>query len=115
MHTKYKEISFKDMQRVIGYCQKNSVQYGGLFEVYSMPGEDMHMIVINSSSPDEEKFRPLGGFYCNYLGPGVISIEDEDPNFDGAESRKRHVSAIKQAIDIILEKGFSGATLTFNY
>lgn len=115
MHTKYKEISFQEMQRVVGYCKNNSAQNGGLFEVYSMPGEDMHMIVINSSSPDGERFRPLGGFYCNYMGQGVISIEDEDPNFDGAESRKRHVAAVKQAIDIILEKGFPGTTLTFDY
>ncbi|MGV7220744.1 MAG: hypothetical protein ACQ9MH_04375 [Nitrospinales bacterium] len=115
MHTKYKEISFKEMQRVVGYCQNNSALNGGIFEVYSMPGEDMHMIVINSSSPQDESFRPLGGFYCNYLGPGVISLENEDPNFDGAESRKRHVAAVKQAIDIILEKGFPGTTLNFNY
>ena len=74
----------------------------------------MHMIVVNSSSPDDEKFHPLGGFYCNYLGPGVISIEEEDPNFDGAESRKRHVRAIKQVIDIILKNGFPGTKLTFN-
>ncbi len=79
-----------------------------------MPGEDMHMVVVNSSLPDDEKFRPLGGFYCNYMGSGVISIEDEDPNFDGVESRKRHVKAIKQVIDIIVEKGFPGTKLTFN-
>ena len=74
-------------------------------EAYRHPKVD----IINTG------FRPLGGFYCNYMGQGVISIEDEDPNFDGAESRKRHVAAIKQAIDIILEKGFPGTTLTFNF
>ena len=102
------------MRRVIDYCLNNSARAGGLFEVYSMPGEDMHMVVVNSASPEDEKFRPLGGFYCNYLGPGVISIEEDDPNFDGAESRKRHVKAVKQVIDIIVEKGFPGTKLTFN-
>lgn len=102
------------MQRVVDYCRSNSAQSGGLFEVYSMPGEDMHMIVVNSSSPDDKKFRPLGGFYCNYMRPGAISIEEDDPHFDGAESRKRHVAAIKQVIDIIIKHGFPGTKISFD-
>ena len=102
------------MQRVVDYCRSASARNGGLFEVYSMPGEDMHMIVVNSSPGDDEKFRPLGGFYCNYMRPGVISIEEDDPHFDGAESRKRHVAAIKQVIDIIIKQGFPGTNISFN-
>jgi hypothetical protein len=44
----------------------------------------------------------------------VISIEDEDPHFDGAGSRKRHVKAIKQVIDILLQEGFPGTQIQFN-
>ncbi|MBT5967772.1 MAG: hypothetical protein HOG61_00170, partial [Nitrospina sp.] len=45
--------------------------------------------------------------------PGIITIEEEDPHFDGVESRGRHVSAIKQVIDILLKEGFSGVKISF--
>jgi hypothetical protein len=44
----------------------------------------------------------------------VISIEEEDPHFDGVQSRKRHVTAIKQVIDILLKEGYPGTHIRFN-
>lgn len=116
MHAVYKAVSFEDVQRVIAYCQDHTIQNGGLFEVYPGEGPHMVMMIVNSNSGEgpTNTFRPLGAFYCNFIAPGVISIEEEDPHFDGAESRKRHVKAIKQVIDILLDKGYPGARISFN-
>ncbi len=116
MHTLFKEINIQDAQRILNYCQTNSIQKGGLFEVYSTPGEDIHMIIVNSCPEDEplEKFRPLGAFYLNYLKPGSISIEENDPHFDGMASRKYHVAAIKQVIHLLLEFGHPGYKISYN-
>jgi hypothetical protein len=61
----------------------------------------MKLVVVNSRPEDEllDKFRPLGAFYCNYLGPGIISLEEEDPHHEGMPSAKHHIKAIKQVID----------------
>ena len=115
MHAVYKAVPFEDAQRILEYCHHHTVNNGGLFEVYP-GGGDMQMVVVNSASEDEEpleNFRPLGAFYLNYVGPGVISIEEEDPHFDGVESRKRHIAAIKQVIDILLKQGFPGTRIRF--
>ncbi len=118
MHVKYAEISYEDARRILHYCQCNSVKDGGLFEPYSTPGQDLHLVIVNScaeSDPDATlKLRPLGGFYLNYMGPGIISIEEDDPHFDGAESRKRHVRAVKQVIDILIREGYPGVKIKFN-
>ena len=116
MHSIYRTASLKDVIRIINYCRNHTVKNGGLFEVYPDPDENLFMIVVNSCSESDSKrpFRPLGAFYCNYAGPGVISIEEEDPHFDGVKSRKRHVTAIKQVIDILLKKGFPGVHISFN-
>ena len=115
MHIVYRTTSLEDVIRIVGYCRTHTVKNGGLFEVYPDPGENFFMIIVNSCSESDPKhFRPLGAFYCNYAGPGVITIEEEDPCFDGAESRKRHVTAIKQVIDILLKKGFPGMQISFN-
>ncbi len=116
MHTIYRELPYQEIKRILDYCRANTVQNGGLFEVYTTPGEDLHLIVVNScpEGGDPKMFRPLGGFYCNYMGPGVISIEDEDLHFDGVASRKRHVAAVKQVIDILIEQGFPDTKISFN-
>jgi hypothetical protein len=116
MHICYKEVSPADLCRILDYCHRNTVKNGGLFEVYTTPGEDVHMVIVNTCSEDEsiESLRPLGAFYCNYLRLGAISIDDEDPAYDGVESRKRHVTAIKQVIDILLRDGHPGTKIKFN-
>ena len=116
MHSIYKAVPVEDVERILNYCHQHSVNNGGLFEVYPSPDSSMEMVIVNSCSEDaqENERRPLGAFYCNYSGPGVISIEDEDPHFDGAGSRKRHVKAIKQVIDILLQEGFPGTQIKFN-
>ncbi len=115
MHVVYKTVAPGEVDRIIAYCSHHNVKNGGLFEVY--PGADggLVMVIVNSCSESgpQGKLRPLGAFYLNYSGPGVISIEEEDPHFDGAESRKRHVTAIKQVIDILLKAGFPGNTIAF--
>ncbi|MFQ5483359.1 MAG: hypothetical protein ACE5ER_11460 [Nitrospinaceae bacterium] len=100
MHTLYKNVEFEDARRILDYCHRHNIHNGGLFEVYSTPGADLHMIIVNSSPEDGpwESFRPLGAFYLNYLHPGSISIENEDPGHDGMPSTRRHVAAIKQVI-----------------
>ena len=116
MHSVYRTASLEDVIRIVDYCCNHNVKNGGLFEVYPDPGENFFMIIVNSCSESDSKYqlRPLGAFFCNYAGPGVITIEEEDPHFDGAESRKRHVAAIKQVIDILLKKGFPGIHISFN-
>ena len=88
----------------------------GLFEVYPDSGGSLFMVIVNSCSEFDSKRRPhpLGAFYCNYAGSGVITIEEEDPHFDGVESRRRHVTAIKQVIDVLLAEGFPGVQISFN-
>ena len=99
--TIYKALSPEDVERIIAYCQNHTIQNGGLFEVYPGPDDSMKLVVVNSRPEDEllDKFRPLGAFYCNYLGPGIISLEEEDPHHEGMPSAKHHIKAIKQVID----------------
>ncbi len=116
MHCVYRTAPLDDVLRVVDYCRSHSVQNNGLFEVYPGSGGDMFMVIVNSCSEldDTCRFRPLGAFYCNYSGSGVISIEEEDPHFDGMQSRKRHVTAIKQVVDILLKEGYPDTHIRFN-
>ncbi|MEE9258718.1 MAG: hypothetical protein V3U37_04165 [Nitrospinaceae bacterium] len=116
MFTVYKTASDEDICRIIDYCRTHTIKNGGLFEVYPGPDGDMHMVIVNSCPEDGpvDTFRPLGAFYCNYTGPGVIALEEEDPHFDGAENRKRHVEAVKQVIDILLKEARPGTKIRFN-
>lgn len=97
MHTVYKALDPEDVDRIIAYCKGHTIQKGGVFEVY--PDGIVTMVVVNSEDEPLEKFRPLGAFYCNYLGPGIISLEEEDPGHDGMPSAQNHVKAIKRIID----------------
>ena len=116
MHSVYRAAPLTDVVRIVDYCRNHTVKNGGLFEVYPDPEKNLFMIIVNSCSESDSKhqLRPLGAFYCNYAGPGLITIEEEDPYFDGSEYRKRRVSAIKQVIDILLKKGFPGTHISFN-
>jgi hypothetical protein len=114
MHAVYKAVPLEDIQRVLDYCRSHMKNNGGLFEVY--PGQDnMEMVIVNACSGENglKQLCPLGAFYCNFVAPGVISIEEEDPHFDGAKTRKRHVRAIKQVIDILLKEGHPGNEISF--
>ncbi len=101
MHTVYKALAPEDVERIIAYCQNHTIQKGGVFEVY--PDGKVTMVVVNSEDEPLENFLPLGAFYCNYLGPGIISLEEEDPDHDGMPSAQNHLKAIKQTIDILIE------------
>ena len=116
MHTLYRDVSFEDAKRILDYCRDHTVQRGGLFEVYSTPGADTHMVIVNSSpeSGPQDLFRPLGAFYINYLHTGSLTIENEDPEHDGMPSTKRHVAAIKQVLDILIKEAHPGVQISFN-
>ena len=116
MHKVYKEVSVQDAHRILDYCHRHTVKEGGLFEVFSTPGQDIHMIIVNSCPEDEplENFRPLGAFYLNYVNPGTISIEEDDPHFDGAPERKYHVAAIRQVINLLFKYAYPGYKLSYN-
>ena len=104
MHTLYKALAPEDVDRIIAYCQDHTIQNGGLFEVYPDPDGLVTTVVVNSRQENEplENFRPVGAFFCNYLGLGIISLEEEDPHYDGMESAKNHIKDIKQNIDTLI-------------
>ncbi len=116
MHAVYKAVPLEDIQRIIDYCRDHMKNNGGLFEVYPGPEGNMAMMIVNARSGEEplRALRPVGSFYCNFIAPGVISIEEEDPHFDGVETRKRHVQAINQVIDLLLKEGYPGNQISFN-
>ncbi len=107
MHTIYKAVSPIEIERIIAYCKEHSIQNGGIFEIYPGSKDSEKMVIVNSHPENEplEKFRPLGTFYCNYLGPGIISLEEEEPQHDGMPSVQLHIQAIKKVIDTLIEKG----------
>jgi hypothetical protein len=110
LHTVYKAISPEEMDRILAYCKQHA-----FFEIY--PGEEgsQKMVIISSGKENEplENFKPLGSFYCNYLGEGIISLDQEESDFDAMPSAQKHVASIKQVIDILIEKAHSGVQLQF--
>ena len=115
MHTVYKAILPEEMERVLSYCKENNRKKGGPFEIY--PGEinSQIMVLVNSNYGEEsiEKLKPLGSFYCNYMGEGIISFDEAEADYDVIPSAKEHIKAIKQVIDILIEKAYPGAHLKF--
>lgn len=111
MHTVYKALAPEDVELIIAYCQDHTIQNGGLFEVYPDPDRSVITVVVNSRQENEplENFRPVGAFFCNYLGLGIISLEEEDPHYDGMASAKNHIKAIKQTIDTLISSTQRGA------
>ena len=110
MHTVYKAISPEEMDRILAYCKEHT-----LFEIY--PGDEgsQQTVIVNSRQENEplENFKPLGAFYCNDLGEGIISIDQEESDYDAIPSAKKHVAYIKQVINILIEKAQPGAKLQF--
>ena len=115
MHVVYKALLPEEVERIVAYCNGHTVRDGGLFEVYLGSDGQTKMIVVNSCSETEpmENFRPLGAFYCNYLGPGIISLEEEEPTHEGMPSTKDHLKAIKQVIDMLIQYGHPGMEIRF--
>lgn len=110
MHAVYKALPAEEVERIITYCKNHTVQKGGFFEVYPGSDESTKMIVVNSRLENEplENFRPVGAFYCNFLGPGIISLEEEDPLHDSMPSAQLHTQAVKRMVDLLIEKGYPG-------
>ena len=102
MHTVYKALAPENVESIIAYCQDHTIQNGGLFEVYS--DGLVTTIVVNSKDGPMEQFHPLGAFYCNFLGPGIISLEEQNPGHDSMLSVQNHIKAIKQIIDSLTKK-----------
>ena len=115
LHTVYKAILPEEMERVLSYCKENNRKKGGPFEIY--PGEinSQIMVLVNSNYGEEsiEKLKPLGSFYCNYMGEGIISFDEAEADYDVIPSAKEHIKAIKQVIDILIEKAYPGVPLKF--
>ena len=115
LHTAYKAISREEMERVLSYCKENTRKKGGPFEIY--PGEINSQIIVLVNSNHEkksiEKLKPLGSFYCNYMGEGIISFDQAEADYDTTPSVKEHIKAIKQVIDILIEKAYPGVPLKF--
>ena len=99
------------MNRILAYCNQHA-----LFEVY--PDEEVlqKTVIVNSGQESEplENFKPLGSFYCNYLGEGIISLDQEESGYDAMPSAQKHVAAIKQVIDILIKKAHPGVQLQFH-
>jgi hypothetical protein len=111
LHTVYTALAPEDVELIIAYCQDHTIQNGGLFEVFPDPDRSVTTVVVNSRQENEplENFRPVGAFFCNYLGPGIISLEEEDPHYDGMPSAKNHIKAIKQIINTLISTIRRGA------
>ena len=111
MHTVYKALAPEDVELIIAYCQDHTIQNGGLFEVYPDPDGSVTTVVVSSRQENEplENFCPVGAFFCNYLGLGIISLEEEDPHYAGMASAKNHIKAIKQTIDTLISSIRRGA------
>ena len=73
------------------------------------------MVIVNSRQENEplKHFKPLGTFYCNYLGEGIISLDQKETDYDAVPSAKKHEQLLKQVIDILIEKACPGAELHF--
>lgn len=103
MHVVYKAISEKDVQRILDICRNHSIARGGPFELYPADNQG-DLVIVNAKNPDGSKdnLRPLGSFYCNYLGPGIISLDERDPDHDSVSGSALHTQAVKQVIDSLL-------------
>ena len=103
------------MGRILAYCKENTCKQGGLFELYFGENDAQVMVIVNLNHENEpmEKFKPLGSFYCNYMGEGIISLDEEESDYDAMPSAKEHMKAIKKVIDILIEKAYPGAQLNF--
>ena len=115
MHTIYKAVSPDDITRILAYCKQHTIKNKGPFEIYIGEEASQIMIIVNSCLTNEplEKFIPLGAFYCNYLGEGIISLDQKETGYDAMPSVKKHEQLIKQVIDILVDKACPQAELNF--
>ena len=113
LHTAYKAISREEMERVLSYCKENTLKKGGPFEIYPEEINSQVMVLVNSRYEKESigSLKPLGSFYCNYMGEGIISFDQAEADYDVIPSAKEHIKAVKQVIDILIEKAFPGVLL----
>ena len=116
MHTVYKALLPEEVERIIAYCRDHTISNGGIFEIYTGSKESEKMVLVNSSHENEslKQFQPMGIFYCNYFGPGIISLEEEDPDHDSMPSARHHIQVIKQTIDTLIKHGYPGANIFFD-
>ena len=98
------------MNRILAYCKQHA-----LFEVYPSEEGLQKTVIVNSSQANEplENFKPIGSFCCNYLGEGIISLDQEESSYDAMLSSQKYVAAIKQVIDILIKKAHPGVQLQF--
>jgi len=103
------------MERILVYCKQHTLKNKGPFEIYSGAQDLQIMVIVNSGQENEplEKFKPIGAFYCNYMGEGIISLDQEETNYDAMPSAKKHVQVIKQVVDILIEQAYPEAQLQF--
>lgn len=115
LHIIYKAISPEEMNRVLDYCRQHTLKNKGPFEVYPGEEDSQVTVIVNALQENEplEKFKPLGAFYCNYLGLGIISMDQEEAGYDAMPTAKKHARAIQQVVDILVEKAYPGAELKF--
>lgn len=114
MQVLYRRESFEDVERIIAWCRENCRTKGGPFEVYSDPGGINRFMVAVNSLAKENLSKPLGSFYCNYITPGGVSL-DENPHqsfsITGIESNTR----IKILIDLLFKEARPGAIIDLTY
>ena len=113
MQKPYRTVPFEDIKRLVTWCRDHVAETGGIFEVYDDPaGINRIMVVVNSFKKQEDvrMLQPLGAFYCNYVAPGVISL-DEDPEHEGLASRFDAIKKVKQIIDQLLRDARPGARI----
>ena len=113
MQKPYRTVLFEDIERLVAWCRDHVTKTGGIFEVYYDPaGINRIMVVVNSLKEQHNVriLQPVGVFYCNYVAPGVISL-DEDPEEDGLASRFDAIKKVKQIIDQLLREARPGAEI----
>ena len=82
------------MERILVYCKQHTLKNKGPFEIYSGAQDLQIMVIVNSGQENEplEKFKPIGAFYCNYMGEGIISLDQEEINYDAMPLSLIHIS-----------------------
>ena len=113
MQTPYQKVTCEDVERLVCWCRDHSIPKGGLFEVYDDPGGiNRTVVVVNSMTGKEydRTLQPLGTFYCNFIEPGVISL-DENPEQITTSSQLARIKMIKRVITLLLREAGPGAKI----
>ena len=117
MQIPYRKVTFEDVGRLVAWCKDYSTPRGGLFEIYEDPGGiNRIMVIVNSVTWQEDgrMLRPLGTFYCNYMAPGVISLDDHSENEEMPLSLI-NINRIKRIIDRLLQEACPGAHIDLSF